>query len=73
MNHRESPGAPTLPFMIRLAVAEDADGIACTFGGSAEHHAALDPARYVLPSLEGVSARFRYAQQHPPEAGAAVS
>ena len=56
MNHRESPGAPTLPFMIRPAVAEDADGIARTFRGSGEHHAALDPALYVLPSLEAVSA-----------------
>ena len=72
MNHRESPGAPTLPFMIRPAVAEDADLIARTFLGSAEHHAALDPARYVLASLEAVSTRYRYAQQHPPEAGAEV-
>ena len=72
MNHRESPGAPTLPFMIRPAVAEDADLIARTFLGSAEHHAALDPARYVLASLEAVSTRYRCAQQDPSEAGAEV-
>jgi len=53
---------------IRPAVPEDADGIARTFLDSAEHHAALDPERYLIPAHEMVSARYREGRQHPSNA-----
>jgi GNAT superfamily N-acetyltransferase len=64
------PGSPPLPITIRPAIAEDADGIACTLLESAYHHASLDPARYRVPSFEVVSARYRDGKQHPLDAGA---
>jgi GNAT superfamily N-acetyltransferase len=54
---------------IRPAVPEDADGIARTFVESAEHHARLDPERYLVPAIETISARYRQGRQHPPVAG----
>ena len=44
---------------IRPAVSGDADGITRTYLQSAEHHASLDPERYLLPPFETVSARYR--------------
>lgn len=54
---------------IRPAVSEDADGIVRTYLESAEYHAGLDPERYWVPAVEGISARYREGRQHPPEAG----
>jgi ribosomal protein S18 acetylase RimI-like enzyme len=62
--------APASGLLIRSAVAEDADGIDRTFLESAQHHASLDPARYVVPSTTEIVARYRDGQQHPPEAAA---
>jgi hypothetical protein len=39
--------ANPVPIKIRLAVSEDADGIARTFLESAEYHARIDPERYL--------------------------
>jgi GNAT superfamily N-acetyltransferase len=50
---------------IRLAVPDDADGIARTFIESAEYHAELDPERYSMPAFEAISSRYREARQHP--------
>lgn len=55
---------------IRPAVPDDADGIARTFLESAEHHARLDSERYLVPSAEGISLRYREGRQHPLEAHA---
>ena len=52
---------------IRRAVAEDADGITCTFLESAEHHASLDSELYFVPAAETIAARYREGQQHPAE------
>ena len=56
---------------IRPALSTDADGIARTFLESAEHHAGLDPERYMVPAFETISARYREGRQHPPDAGGA--
>ena len=53
---------------IRPAISGDADGIARTFLESAEYHANLDPERYLSPALERISARYREACQHVPDA-----
>jgi ribosomal protein S18 acetylase RimI-like enzyme len=53
---------------IRPAIPEDADGISAIFLESAAHHARLDPDRYTVPAVETISARYREARQHPPEA-----
>lgn len=66
MNEAPYPVAIT----IRLAVSEDADGIARTFLQSAEYHARLDPERYLTPAVEAISARYREGRQHLPDAGA---
>ena len=63
----DEPSSP-LPIRIRLAVSEDADGIAGTFLESAEYHAQLDPERYSPPALQTISARYREGQQHPTDA-----
>lgn len=52
---------------IRPAVAEDADGITCTFLESAKHHASLDSELYFVPAVETIAARYREGRQHPPE------
>jgi GNAT superfamily N-acetyltransferase len=71
MNSQET-GSEALAsgLLIRSAVMEDADGIACTFLESAEHHASLDPARYAVPSATEIAARYREGRQHPPESAA---
>jgi GNAT superfamily N-acetyltransferase len=53
--------------MIRPANSEDANGIARTYLESAEHHARLDPERYLVPAVDKISARYREGRQHPPE------
>src|SRR5262249_13716554 len=64
MDEAHSPAAIT----IRTAVSGDADGIAGPFLESAEYHARLDPARYLLPAIETISARYREGRQHPTDA-----
>jgi len=64
----EKPGSDEL--VIRLAVSQDADGIARVFMESAEYHASLDAERYSVPAFETISARYREGRQHPPDAGA---
>jgi GNAT superfamily N-acetyltransferase len=74
MNRRECAPFPlTIPIIIRPAVANDGDGIARTFLESAEHHASLDPARYTVPSIAEISARYRDGQQNPPGAAEDVT
>ena len=74
MIRRESAFAPlSLPITIRPAIAKDGDGIARTFLESAEHHASLDPARYAVPSIAELSARYRDGQQNPPGAAEDVT
>lgn len=55
---------------IRPAVAEDADGITRTYLESAEHHARLDPERYLVPTFEAIASRYREGRQHAVETGA---
>lgn len=59
--------ASKLAATIRLAVAEDADGITRTFLESAEHHASLDSELYFVPAIETITARYREGRQHPAE------
>jgi GNAT superfamily N-acetyltransferase len=74
MNRQESVPAPlSPPITIRPAAADDADGIARTFLESAEHHASLDPARYGVPSMAGIAARYRDGRQHPAGAADAIT
>jgi len=54
---------------VRVAIPEDADGIARVLIESAELHARLDPERYSVPATETISARYRGGQQQPPEIG----
>jgi len=61
MGKRRNPGIVT----IRRAVSGDAAGIARTFVDSAHYHASLDPARYEIPPVEVISARYRDGRQHP--------
>jgi len=61
----EAPRAATIG--IRPAVPDDADGIARTFLESAEHHARLDRERYLVPSSELITVRYRNGWQHPPD------
>jgi ribosomal protein S18 acetylase RimI-like enzyme len=56
--------------MIRPATPDDADGITRIFLQSAEHHARLDPERYIIPDAEAIATRYRAGQQHPPDAQA---
>jgi len=67
--HNRSTASAHIPVSIRPAVPEDADGITRTFLESAEHHAGLDPARYAVPAMDAISARYRDGRQHPDEAG----
>uniref|UniRef100_Q01YA7 GCN5-related N-acetyltransferase n=1 Tax=Solibacter usitatus (strain Ellin6076) TaxID=234267 RepID=Q01YA7_SOLUE len=55
---------------IRAAVPEDAGGIARTFLESAEYHAGLDPERYLIPTVEAISTRYREGRQHAVDTGA---
>ncbi len=59
--------ASSLRAMIRPATFEDAEGIACTFLESAEHHACLDAELYFVPVVETIAARYREGRQHPPD------
>src|SRR5512141_1695942 len=63
MQHAAAP----LPISIRPALPEDTDGIVRTYLESAEHHASLDPDRYLVPALETITERYREGRQHPPE------
>ncbi len=59
---------------LRLAVPDDAEGIARAFLESAELHAQLDPERCRVPELGAISERYRQGRQHPPSAaGASVT
>src|SRR5690242_17518258 len=58
---------------IRPAVAEDADGITRTYLESAEHHARLDPERYLVPAFEAIAARYREGRQHPVEGDESIT
>jgi ribosomal protein S18 acetylase RimI-like enzyme len=64
MLFREVKALP-LNIIIRAAVSQDSDAIARIFLESAEYHARIDPERYLVPSIEAVSARYRDQQQHP--------
>lgn len=57
----------TAHISVRAAISEDADTIALIFIESAEHHASLDPDRYLVPAVETISARYRKGRQHPPD------
>ena len=61
MSEAPSPVAIT----IRPALPEDAEGIARTFLESAEYHAGLEPARYQVPDVKTILARYQNGQQHP--------
>src|SRR5262249_8473791 len=52
------------PVAIRMAVADDVDGIARVFLDSAVYHASLDPARYAVPAVDTISAHYRARSQH---------
>jgi ribosomal protein S18 acetylase RimI-like enzyme len=69
MNRQDSRPACAVAVTIRPTVLEDADGIARTFLESAEYHARLEPERYLAPTVEAISARYREGWQHPPDAG----
>ena len=62
----EAPGPVAIT--IRPAVSADADGITRTYLESAEHHLRLDPERYLIPTAEKISERYRAGLQHPAEA-----
>jgi ribosomal protein S18 acetylase RimI-like enzyme len=49
---------------IRAASAADAEAIARVFLESAEHHAALDPARYAVPPAAAIRQRYHDGRQH---------
>ena len=55
---------------IRAAVPEDAGGIARAFLESAEYHSGLDPDRYLIPTVDAISARYREGPQHAEDTGA---
>ena len=50
-------------FAVRPAVSEDANAIARIFLESAEHHATLDPLRYVVPTFDVIIIRYREGQR----------
>ena len=50
---------------IRPATAADAEGITRVYLESAEHHAAIDPARYSVPGAATILERYRTGAQHP--------
>jgi ribosomal protein S18 acetylase RimI-like enzyme len=58
------------PITIRPATAGDAERIVRAYLDSAEHHARLDPERYLVPSAETVATRYREGSQHLPGAAA---
>lgn len=49
---------------VRVAVSDDADGIALVFVESAVHHARLDPDRYSVPAVASISARYRSGERN---------
>ena len=53
------------PVRIRPATAADAEGITRVYLESAEHHAAIDPARYCIPGPGSILERYRTGGQHP--------
>jgi len=69
MSEAPKPAAIT----IRPALSEDADGITRVYLESAEHHARLDPERCWIPPATAISARYREARQHPPDAEQAIT
>lgn len=52
---------------IRPATSKDADGITRVFLESAEHHARIDPERYLVPDADAIAERYRARQQHAPD------
>jgi GNAT superfamily N-acetyltransferase len=50
--------------VIRPATAADAERIVRAYLDSAEHHARLDPERYLVPPAETVVTRYREGSQH---------
>lgn len=60
MTDAPAPAAIT----IRPAGPEDAEKIAWIFLASARYHAGLDPERYAVPAIAGVSARYRDGRQY---------
>ena len=57
---------------IRPATAEDADAITSVYLESAEHHAAIDPERYTIPSRDFISERYRNGRQYQADADSVV-
>ena len=53
---------------VRPAVPADAHGIALVFLESAEHHARLDPARYRVPPIDTIVARYSEERTQPADA-----
>ena len=53
------------PVRIRAATPVDAEGITRVYLESAEHHAAIDPARYYVPGADTILERYRTGEQHP--------
>lgn len=62
-----------MSLIIRPATPDDAHGIARTFLDSAEHHAALDPERYLVPSVEIIAERYRSLERLPGSPAAATT
>lgn len=54
---------------IRTASSLDADGITRVYMESAEHHAGLEPERYLVPNAGAIAERYREGSQHPADAG----
>jgi hypothetical protein len=64
MNSQEfSTDAQSSNAIVRPARPDDADEIARIYIESAEHHANLDPARYAVPSVAEIAARYRDGRQ----------
>lgn len=50
---------------IRAAAADDVEGVARALLESAEHHACLDPGRYIVPAAATLVTRYRGRMQLP--------
>lgn len=62
-------GSSPAEITVRPAASRDAEGITRIYMESAEYHAQLEPRRFYIPDAQGITARYREGQQHPPEAG----
>ena len=62
-SQESSTDAQSSNAIVRPARPDDADEIARIYIESAEHHANLDPARYAVPSVVEIEARYRDGRQ----------